>query len=192
MRKGIKERKTKETEILIKLNLDGSGANAIDTGVGFFDHMLELFACHGGFDLEVACKGDVKVDAHHSVEDIGITLGKLFYELLGDKRGIARYAVSYVPMDEALARTVVDISGRPYLEYGGSLRGKIGDFDAELVEEFLRAFATYSLTTLHVDIIRGANLHHMAEAVFKSLARALSSAVKIVGDKIPSSKGSLE
>lgn len=187
-------RKTKETEISIALNLDGSGKYKINTGVGFFDHMLELFSAHSGFDLNISCKGDTNVDAHHSVEDIGIVLGKLLYEALGDKRGIERYAAFYVPMDESLARCVVDISGRPYTVFGGAdmLSGKIGEFDAELIEEFFRAFATYGLITLHIDIIRGGNLHHTAEACFKAFARALKTAVKITGTEIPSSKGVLE
>ena len=192
MRKGNKDRNTKETRISVSWNLDGSGKNSIDTGVGFFDHMLELFACHGGFDLEVRCDGDIKVDAHHSVEDIGIVMGKLLHELLGDKKGIERYASFYVPMDESLARSVIDISGRPYLCFNADLSGKTGDFDAELVEEFFRAFCTYGLITAHIDVIRGGNLHHTAEAVFKSFARALKAAVKVTGDKIPSSKGTLE
>ncbi len=192
MRKGAKERTTRETKITVSLDLDGTGKNSIDTGVGFFDHMLELFACHGKFDLSVKCDGDTKVDAHHSVEDIGIVMGKLFYELLGDKKGIERYATVYVPMDESLARSVVDISGRPFLSFNAELKGKIGEFDAELTEEFFRAFCTYGLITAHIDVIRGSNLHHMAEAAFKSFARALSAAVKITGTEIPSSKGSLE
>lgn len=192
MRKGTKERNTRETKITVSLNLDGTGKNSIDTGVGFFDHMLELFACHGKFDLEVRCDGDTKVDAHHSVEDIGIVMGKLFYELLGDKKGIERYAAVYVPMDESLARSVVDISGRPFLSYNAELKGKIGDFDAELTEEFFRAFCTYGLITAHIDVIRGGNMHHMAEAAFKSFARALKAAVKVTGTEIPSSKGTLE
>ncbi len=192
MRKGTKERNTKETKISVSLDLDGTGKNSINTGVGFFDHMLELFACHGKFDLNVRCDGDIKVDAHHSVEDVGIVMGKLFHELLGDKKGIERYATVYVPMDESLARSVVDISGRPYLNYNAELKGKIGDFDAELTEEFFRAFCTYGLITAHIDVLRGGNLHHMAEAAFKSFARALKAAVAITGTEIPSSKGTLE
>lgn len=192
MRKGTKERNTRETKISVSLNLDGTGKNSIDTGVGFFDHMLELFACHGKFDLQVRCDGDTKVDAHHSVEDVGIVLGKLFYELLGDKKGIERYATVYVPMDESLARTVVDISGRPYLCFDAELSGKIGEFDAELIEEFFRAFCTYGLITAHIDVIRGNNLHHKAEAAFKSFALALKAAVAVTGTEIPSSKGTLE
>lgn len=192
MRKGELSRKTKETEIFISMNLDGSGKYEIDTGVGFFDHMLELFSCHSGIDLVVKAKGDIKVDGHHCVEDVGITLGKLLTTLLGNKSGIERYAVSYVPMDESLARTVIDISGRPYICYKAKLAGKIGEFDAELIEEFFRAIATYGMLTVHIELLDGSNLHHMAEAAFKSFARALSKAVKITSDKIPSSKGILE
>jgi imidazoleglycerol-phosphate dehydratase len=190
---GETQRKTKETDVGIKLNLDGSGTANIDTGVGFLDHMLELFAVHGGFDLGVKCAGDIKVDAHHSVEDVGITLGRLINQLLGDKKGIERFAAASVPMDEALCRAVIDLSGRPYLSVkfaaGAELTGKTGDFDLELVEEFLRAVSTYGLFTLHIIVEDGKNGHHIAEAVFKSLARALKKAVRIVGDRIPSSKG---
>jgi len=192
MRIGKEIRKTKETDIAVEWDLDGSGKCDVDTGIGFFDHMLELFACHGKFDLTVKCKGDTKVDGHHSVEDIGIVLGKLLYRLLGDKKGIARYASSCIPMDESLARSVIDISGRPFLVFNGALTGKIGDFDAELVEEFFRAFATYGMITLHIEILYGSNAHHKAEAAFKSFARALSAAVKITGDGVLSSKGMLE
>lgn len=192
MRSDKQVRKTKETDIELYLNLDGSGKYDIDTGVGFFDHMLELFACHSGFDLTVKCSGDTKVDAHHSVEDIGIVLGKMINSCLGDKKGIARYATMYVPMDESLARTVIDISGRPFLVYNGKNKDRVGDFDLELVEEFFRAVATYGMMTVHIDVLYGSNAHHMAEAVFKSFARCLSKAVKVVGDKIPSSKGMIE
>ncbi|MDR1093867.1 MAG: imidazoleglycerol-phosphate dehydratase HisB [Clostridiales bacterium] len=190
---GDMQRQTKETDVKIKLNLDGAGTANIDTGVGFLDHMLELFAVHGGFDLDVQCVGDIQVDAHHSVEDVGITLGRLINHLLGDKKGIERFADAAVPMDEALCRSVVDLSGRPYLSVktaaGAELAGKSGDFDLELVEEFLRAVSTYGLFTLHVIIEDGKNGHHIAEAVFKSFARALKKAVRIVSDRIPSSKG---
>ncbi len=193
-RKGKLERKTKETDIIMELCLDGAGKADINTGVGFLDHMLELFAVHGSFDLKLICKGDTKVDGHHSVEDIGITLGKLFNQLLGDKKGIARFATEIIPMDEALCMTVVDISGRPFLKLDTEkgLTGKTGEFDMELVEEFLRALCTYGMITAHIKVLDGKNNHHIAEAVFKSLARSLSAAVKIVSDKIPSSKGSLE
>jgi len=193
MRSGTKIRKTKETDITVKINLDGSGEHKISTGIGFFDHMLELFAVHSGFDLEVKCAGDLKVDGHHSVEDVGITLGKLINEVLGDKKGIARFASDFVPMDESLARAVIDISGRPYFSFSApNLKGKIGDFDAELINEFFQAVANNGLFTLYIDVLQGTNTHHMAEAAFKAFAKALSKAVKIVGNKIPSSKGTLE
>lgn len=193
MRSGKSERKTKETEISVAANLDGTGNYSISTGIGFFDHMLELFACHSGIDLQISVKGDLQVDAHHSVEDVGIVLGKLLHELLGDKKGIARYGTAYIPMDETLARTVVDVSGRPCFVFrADGLRGKIGAFDAELVEEFLRAVCSYGMITVHAELLYGNNLHHMAEAVFKSFAHALKEAVRVVGDTVPSSKGVLE
>ncbi len=191
MRKGQLKRKTGETDIEITLDLDGTGKRSVQTGIGFFDHMLELFACHGGFDLDVKCKGDLNVDGHHTVEDVGIVLGKLIAKLLGDKKGIERYGWAYVPMDESLARAVVDISGRPFLKFGGNLDGKIGDFDCELAEEFFRAVAVNAGVTLHIDILDGYNRHHKVEAVFKAFARALKTAVRITGDSVPSSKGVL-
>lgn len=197
MRTGQLERLTKETKIKIHMNLDGCGKYSIKTGIGFFDHMLELFSYHSGIDLNIECEGDTHVDGHHSVEDIGITIGKLINSLLADKRGIARYACSYIPMDESLARTVIDISGRPYLvldikNASDCFKGKLGDFDLELVEEFLRAVSTYGLLTVHTQVIYGTNLHHIAEAIFKSFAHALKDAIKIVGTEVPSSKGMLE
>lgn len=192
MRKDKLVRKTKETDIELSLNLDGTGKYDIKTGIGFFDHMLELFACHSGFDLTVKCKGDTQVDAHHSVEDIGIVLGKLINSCLGDKVGINRYSSFYVPMDESLARTVIDVSGRPFLVYKNSPKDKVGEFDTELVEEFFRAVATYGMLTIHIELFYGTNTHHMIEAIFKSFARALSEAVKITSNKIPSSKGIIE
>ncbi|MCL2797932.1 MAG: imidazoleglycerol-phosphate dehydratase HisB [Firmicutes bacterium] len=192
MRSGKEIRKTKETDIAVEWNLDGAGKYDIDTGVGFFDHMLELFACHGKFDLTVKCRGDTRVDGHHSIEDIGIVLGKLLYKLLGDKKGIARYASSCIPMDESLARSVIDISGRPFLVFNGLFKDKIGDFDTELVEEFFRAFATYGMFTLHLEILYGQNAHHKVEAAFKSFARALFAAVQLTGDAVLSSKGIIE
>lgn len=192
MRKGELSRKTFETDINISLNLDGSGKNNIDTGVGFLDHMLQLFSCHGNFDINLKCYGDVKVDFHHTVEDIGILIGKLIYKLLGDKKGINRFATSFVPMDESLTRTVIDISGRPFIVFKTVFSGKIGEFDAELIEEFFRAVAFNSYITLHMETLYGSNQHHMAEGLFKSFAKALSFAVKVEGDKIPSSKGIIE
>lgn len=185
-------RKTKETDITAEINLDGRGSTEIDTGIGFFDHMLTAFAVHGGFDLKLRCRGDLEVDGHHSVEDIGIVLGKLLAGALGDKKGIARFACEYVPMDDALARSVLDISGRPYLVYNaGHLTGYIGTYDADLTEEFFRAVCSNAMITLHIDLLRGANTHHMCEAIFKSFGRALGAASRIVSDKVLSSKGSL-
>ena len=192
MRKGELTRKTDETDIFLSMNLDGDGKCEIDSGIGFFDHMLKLFACHSGFDITLKCVGDTNVDGHHTVEDIGIVFGKLLNNLLGNKKGIARYSCSYVPMDESLCRTVIDISGRPYLSFNADLSGRIGNLDAELICEFFRAVTSYGFITAHIDLIRGENSHHKAEAVFKSFARALSEAVKIVGNKIPSSKGVIE
>ena len=185
-------RKTKETDITAEINLDGRGSAEIDTGIGFFDHILTAFAVHGGFDLKLRCRGDLEVDGHHSVEDIGIVLGKLLAGALGDKKGIARFACEYVPMDDALARSVLDISGRPYLVYNaGHLTGYIGTYDADLTEEFFRAVCSNAMITLHIDLLRGANTHHMCEAIFKSFGRALGAASRIVSDKVLSSKGSL-
>jgi len=185
-------RKTKETEISVELNLDGKARYAINTGIGFFDHMLELFACHGGFDLTVDCKGDIKVDGHHSVEDIGIVLGKILAEIVKDKKGIARYGLSYLPMDESLARCVIDFSGRPHLEFRTQLKGKVGEFDLELVEEFFKSISSHAGLTLHLELLYGTNNHHKVEALFKAFARALKDAVAITGTTILSSKGILE
>ena len=184
-------RKTKETEILLKLNIDGVGERKIDTGVGFFNHMLELLSVHSGMDLTVVCKGDSEVDFHHSVEDIGICLGQALKEALGDKRGIARFADRVIPMDECAAMVAIDISGRPFLNFEDRISGKIGDFDGELIEEFMRAFAFNSGMNVYMKLIKRGNAHHEAESLFKALARCLKDAVKIVDDKIPSSKGVL-
>jgi imidazoleglycerol-phosphate dehydratase len=188
-------RKTGETDVSLKLSLDGDGAGTRETGVGFLDHMLDLFARHGHFDLEVAASGDLKTGAHHTVEDVGIVLGQAFDNALGDRAGITRYATATIPMDEARATTSIDISGRPFVAFsGGNLGpGLIGDFDAELTEEFLRAFANNANLTLHVVVEAGSNAHHIVEAVFKSLARALRSAVAIDPDQhgVPSTKGTL-
>lgn len=193
MRKSQIERNTKETQIALSLNLDGAGKYNIDTGIGFFDHMMTLFACHSGFDLSVKCHGDVRVDGHHSVEDIGIVLGKAIAQALGDKVGIKRYASVTIPMDESLATVTVDISGRQFLVFNAEgMRGKVGDFDIELVEEFFRAVANCAGLTLHVNLHYGSNGHHKIEAIFKAFARALKEATAVVGDKIPSSKGMLE
>jgi imidazoleglycerol-phosphate dehydratase len=185
-------RATKETDIKLKLNLDGGDIN-INTGVGFFDHMLTLFAHHGGFGLTVAAKGDTHIDDHHTVEDIGISLGKIFHEALGDKIGIARYGQCLLPMDEALVETAVDISGRSYLHIDAPFRNpKIGNFDTELVEEFFQAFASNAKITLHINLRYGKNEHHIAEAIFKSVARALRAAVKVESGILNSTKGIIE
>ena len=191
MRSATIERKTRETDISLTLELDGSGRAEIDTGVGFLDHMLELLAVHAGFDLSVSCKGDTQVDFHHSVEDVGICLGQAFFRALGDKRGIARFADRLVPMDDAAAQIAVDISGRPFLNFADKMDGKIGQFDAELMEEFLRAFAFHAGINVFVRLPARGNRHHEAEAVFKALAKCLQDAVKVVSARIPSSKGVL-
>ena len=184
-------RKTRETDIRLSLNLDGTGKNDIDTGVGFLNHMLELFSVHSGADLEVKCVGDTQVDYHHSVEDVGICLGQAFRQALGEKRGIARFADRVIPMDECAAQVALDISRRPYLSFCCKLEGKIGTFDAELVEEFFRAFSTNAGVNLYMALLRGGNLHHEAEAMFKAFAKCVQDAVKVTSDKIPSSKGVL-
>ncbi|MEW6211472.1 MAG: imidazoleglycerol-phosphate dehydratase HisB [Acidobacteriota bacterium] len=179
-RKAEKRRTTKETDVEVKLDLDGQGSADIATGIGFLDHMLELFARHGLFDLEIQCRGDLHIDAHHSVEDIAITLGQAFSEALGDKSGIVRYGVSYVPMDETLARSVVDLSGRAYFVYRvDNTRDRIGELDTELVEHFWRSFAGEARCNLHIELLYGANQHHVTEAIFKSAAKALSAATRI-------------
>ena len=186
-------RKTAETDIQLSLNLDGTGKSSIDTGCGFLNHMLTLFAAHGKFDLRVKCVGDTDVDDHHSVEDIGICLGQAFQNALGDKRGITRYGSFLLPMDEALILTAVDISGRSCLCYGLEIpTQKIGTFDTELVEEFLLAFTRCCPMSLHVQQLAGKNSHHIVEGLFKSLARSLKAAVALDGsDAIPSTKGVL-
>ncbi|MCL2370720.1 MAG: imidazoleglycerol-phosphate dehydratase HisB [Firmicutes bacterium] len=191
MRKAKITRGTKETQIELEINLDGKGIREIATGIGFFDHMLDLFAVHGGFDLKVKCKGDIDVDGHHTVEDIGIVLGQAIAKAVGDKNGIERYASFYLPMDEALTRTVLDISGRPYLAFDADLQGMAGGFDAQLTGEFFRAVCVNAGITCHIDVLRGSNLHHVIESIFKGFARALKSAVKITGKGVPSSKGVL-
>jgi imidazoleglycerol-phosphate dehydratase len=188
------ERVTKETQITLELNLDGSGASKIETGIPFFTHMLEAWAKHGLIDLVVDAKGDLEVDLHHTVEDVGICLGKAFREALGDKKGIVRYGASFLPMDEALLHAAVDISGRPYLVFNVPVqRTRIGNFDLDLLKDFFRAFAFNAEITLHVTMHYGENLHHIAEAVFKAVARALAEATRldprVAG--VPSTKGSL-
>jgi imidazoleglycerol-phosphate dehydratase len=189
-----KHRTTRETDVQVKIDLDGRGESKIATGIGFLDHMLELFARHGLFDLEVTCSGDLHIDAHHSVEDIALTLGQAFAEALGDKRGIVRFGAAYVPMDETLVRSVVDLSGRAFTVYRvPRSRDRIGELDVELVERFWRSFAGEVRCNLHIELLYGANQHHILEAVFKSAARALSAATRI-SDRIEgvlSTKGSL-
>jgi imidazoleglycerol-phosphate dehydratase len=187
-------RKTAETDIQLTLEVDGSGASTLDSGIPFFDHMLTLFAKHGVVDLRLAVKGDIEVDFHHTVEDTGIVLGQAFTKALGDKKGIRRYGHAYVPMDETLVRAVVDLSGRPFLEYRapGGVEA-INGFSFQLVEEFLRGFAMSALANVHVEILYGRDAHHMAEAVFKALARALDVATQIDPrvQGVPSTKGVL-
>jgi len=177
-REGTILRKTKETDIELSLILDGSGKAVVDSGVPFLDHMLTLFSVHGFFDLTLKATGDIEVDGHHTVEDIGICLGQAFAQALGDKGGIGRYGLCYLPMDETLARVVVDISNRPYLHYAASVPDqKLGSFDTALAPEFMRAFCQHAGVTLHVDLVHGVNSHHIIEAVFKGLGRAMNQAV---------------
>ncbi len=194
MRAATLERTTAETKIAIDLQLDGQGKNKIHTGIGFFDHMLTLFAAHGLFNLTVDCQGDIEVDGHHSVEDIGITLGMALKKALGDKKGIHRYGTFYLPMDESLILVSLDISGRPYLVYnGGEMAPMIGSYDTELTEEFLRALAVHAGLTLHVNVLYGTNSHHKVEGIFKALGHALREAVEPDprNPGIPSTKGVL-
>lgn len=195
MRTAEINRKTNETDIKLTLKLDGTGESKIDTGCGFLDHMLTLFARHGGFDLTVSCKGDTCVDYHHTVEDIGIALGDAFKAALGDMRGITRYGSFILPMDESLIMTAVDISGRAHLSYDLTIPAqKVGDFDTELAEEFYLGFVRHAAVTLHIKQLSGTNSHHIIEGAFKSVARSLAAAVKIDEnrkDEIPSTKGVL-
>ena len=185
-------RRTKETDIRIKLNLDGNGLHNIDSGIGFFDHMLTAFCVHGGFDLEISCKGDLYVDGHHTVEDVGICLGKAFCEALGDKSGIMRYGSAFIPMDEALGFCSLDISARPYLVFNADFSDdRIGEYDTCLTEEFMRAFAFNAGITLHIKEEYGKNDHHITEALFKALAHALKQAVSVNGGVTLSTKGTL-
>ncbi|MBL6727569.1 MAG: imidazoleglycerol-phosphate dehydratase HisB [Methylophilaceae bacterium] len=189
------ERNTKETQIKINLNLDGTGISKLESGIGFLDHMLDQIARHGLIDLEVQAKGDLHIDAHHTVEDIGITLGQAFAKAVGDKKGITRYGHCYAPLDEALSRVVVDISGRPGLELNANFkRALIGEFDVDLIYEFFQGFVNHALITLHIDNLRGDNAHHQVETIFKAFARALRMALTIdpkQADQLPSTKGAL-
>ena len=194
-RVGSIERVTGETDIEVKISLEGQGLLSGTIGVGFLDHMLEIFVKHSNCDMEISAMGDLHIDSHHLTEDLGICIGKALKEALGDKKEIKRYGTSYVPMDEALARVVVDFSGRPYLSYRASgLKERIGDFDTELVEEFLRALSIHAGITIHVDKLAGDNTHHIIEAIFKALARSMSAAWEINPGQtsVLSTKGVLE
>jgi len=191
-RKATKSRKTNETEIRVSLNLDGTGEYQIGTGIPFFDHMLAQLARHGHFDLEISAKGDLEIDGHHTVEDVGWVLGQAFREAGGDRRGIVRFAHAYVPLDEALTRVVIDLSGRPYLIYKVEFRAtRIGDLQTELIEEFLKAFVQEGLFNLHVENLYGRNQHHIAETIFKATALALHVATRVEHTQVPSTKGVL-
>jgi imidazoleglycerol-phosphate dehydratase len=189
------ERRTFETQIDVEVNLDGAGKSDISTGIGFFDHMLDQVARHGLFDLSIKAEGDLHIDTHHTVEDIGITLGQAFAKALADKNGIFRYGSAYVPLDEALSRVVVDLSGRPGLEYSVDyVRGRIGDFDVDVIREFFQGFVNHAGITLHIDNLKGINAHHQSETVFKAFGRALRMAVTYdtrSGGALPSTKGQL-
>ena len=195
MRTATLSRQTKETQIEVTINLDGTGQAEVSTGVGFFDHMLTHLAKHGSFDIRVAAKGDLEIDAHHTVEDVGICLGQAFLKAIGTPEGIARFGHAVLPMDEALAEAAVDISGRPFLEYRAELpRQRVGEFDSELAEEFFRAFAVNGRVTLHIMLRHGSNAHHSIEVMFKVVARALRRAVEFDprAKGIPSTKGMLQ
>ena len=188
-------RKTKETDITVEINIDGVGTSSLESGIGFLDHMLEQISRHGLFDLSIKAQGDLHIDAHHTVEDIGITLGQAFEKAIGDKLGIRRYGHAYVPLDEALSRVVLDISGRPGLDLNVDFtRARIGEFDVDLIHEFFQGFINHANITLHIDNLKGENAHHQAETIFKAFGRALRNAVEI-DDKIkgvmPSTKGTL-
>ncbi len=187
-------RDTRETQITVKINLDGSGRAKLASGVPFLDHMLDQIARHGLVDLEVKAKGDLHIDAHHTVEDIGITLGQALAKAVGDKKGVRRYGHAYVPLDEALSRAVVDLSGRPGLEMTGKFtRARVGEFDVDLVREFFQGFVNHALVTLHLDNLKGANTHHQVETLFKAFGRALRMAVELDPrvKGVPSTKGKL-
>jgi len=188
-------RNTAETKIRVRINLDGTGTAKLSTGIGFFDHMLDQIARHGLIDLDIDCKGDLHIDGHHTVEDVGITLGQAVANAVGDKKGVRRYGHAYVPLDEALSRVVIDFSGRPGLHMRVPFKaGMVGAFDTQLAFEFFQGFANHALVTLHIDNLHGDNAHHQCETVFKAFARAIRMALEIdprMGDVIPSTKGSL-
>jgi imidazoleglycerol-phosphate dehydratase len=194
-RQATVQRDTLETQIGVSVDIDGSGRGVFDTGLPFLEHMLDQVARHGMMDIEVNAKGDLHIDAHHTVEDIGITLGQAIGQAVSDKRGIRRYGHAYVPLDEALSRVVIDFSGRPGLEYHASYpRALIGDFDVDLLHEFFQGFSNHALVTLHIDCLRGDNAHHVAETIFKAFGRAMRMALDAdpaMGDMLPSTKGSL-
>lgn len=195
MRQAQITRNTLETQISVNLNLDGTGKAVLNTGVPFLDHMLDQVARHGMMDLEISAKGDLHIDAHHTVEDIGITLGQAFAQAIGDKKGLCRYGHAYVPLDEALSRVVVDLSGRPGMEFNVKfVRARIGEFDVDLANEFFQGFVNHAMVTLHIDNLSGDNAHHQAETVFKAFGRALRMAIELdprAAGMIPSTKGSL-
>jgi imidazoleglycerol-phosphate dehydratase len=195
MRTAEVQRNTKETQIRVRLNLDGTGAAKLVTGIPFLEHMLDQVARHGMVDLDIEAKGDLHIDAHHTVEDIGITLGQAFYKAIGDKSGVRRYGHAYVPLDEAMSRVVIDFSGRPGLTYQVKFtRALIGEFDADLVHEFFQGFVNHAQVTLHIDNLRGDNAHHQCETMFKAFARALRMAAEPdprSAGSVPSTKGSL-
>jgi imidazoleglycerol-phosphate dehydratase len=195
MRQAEVVRNTLETQISVKLDLDGSGQSSLATGIGFFDHMLDQVARHGMLDLEIGAQGDLHIDAHHTVEDVGITLGQAFAQALGDKKGVRRYGHAYVPLDEALSRVVIDLSGRPGLVFDVAFkRALIGEFDVDLVHEFFQGFVNHALVTLHIDNLKGDNAHHQAETVFKAFGRALRMAAEPdprMQGILPSTKGKL-
>jgi imidazoleglycerol-phosphate dehydratase len=194
-RQAAVQRDTLETKISVSVNLDGSGKSSFETGVHFLDHMLDQVARHGMIDLDIKARGDLHIDSHHTVEDIGITLGQAVAKAVGDKRGIRRYGHAYVPLDEALSRVVIDFSGRPGLEYMASYpRARIGEFDVDLLHEFFQGFCNHAQVTLHIDNLRGDNAHHIAETIFKAFGRAMRMALEMdpaMGDMLPSTKGSL-
>ena len=194
-RQATVKRETLETQIEVTLDLDGQGSAVFETDLPFLDHMLDQVARHGLLDINIRASGDLHIDAHHTVEDIGITLGQAMAQAVGDKRGIRRYGHAYVPLDEALSRVVIDFSGRPGLEYGVEYpRARVGDFDIDLLHEFFQGFVNHAQVTLHIDCLRGANSHHIAETVFKAFGRAMRMALEVddlMGDRMPSTKGSL-
>ncbi len=194
-RKTTIERNTRETRVRVSIDLDGRGQSKLDLGVPFLEHMLDQIARHGMIDMDISASGDLEIDAHHTVEDVGITLGQALAQALGDKQGIRRYGHAYVPLDEALSRVVIDCSGRPGLEYHADYpRARIGDFDVDLIREFFQGLVNHALLTLHIDNIRGRNAHHISETIFKAFGRALRSAVEAdprMAGETPSTKGSL-